>query len=267
MLVVAIRRNGRWLVPHGEDEISAGDLIYFAMDPGEMDNVLTLLGLHHGAERRVMVTGASRVGVELARRLEGQGVPVTLIDDRRSACEKAAAELGETLVIHGSPTDRGILEQEGADRVDGFAACSDDHEENVVSCLLARRLGAAHTFALVDNPALAGLIGEVGIDAVISPRLVAVSLALQFARRGRVTAVAALMEDEVEVIEAEAQASSRLLSGTLAELGLPRGILVAAVQRGEQIVVPAGNDRIKAGDRVLFITTIEAASRIDAFLE
>lgn len=267
MLVVAIRRDGQWRVPHGEDEIRAGDLVYFAMEPAEMENVLALLGFHRGAERRVMIVGGTRIGIGLARRLEADKVPVTLLDPRRSVCEEAAATLGSTLVIHGRSTDRELLVEEGADRVDGFVACTDDHEENVVACLLARRLGAAHTFALVDNPALAGLIGDVGIDAVISPRLVSVALALQFARKGRVTKVAALMEDSVEVIEAEAQPSNRLVETTLADLGLPRGVLVAAVLRGDKILVPQGSSQIEAGDRVLFITSAAAASRIDPFLE
>jgi trk system potassium uptake protein TrkA len=175
--------------------------------------------------------------------------------------------LDSTIVVHGGATDRAVLEEEGAERVESFIATTDHHEENVVACLLARRLGAAHTFALVDNPALAGLIGELGIDAVISPRLLAVGLALQFARSGRVTAVAALMEESVAAIEVEVSETSRLVRSPLAELGFPRGALVAAVQRGDRILVPGGSDRIEAGDRVLMITTTETVGRIDAFLE
>lgn len=267
MLVVAIRREGQWTVPHGEDEIRAHDLVYFAMDPDELENVLVLLGLHRGEERRVMIAGASRIGLMLAHRLEERGVPVTLIDSNRSACEAAAASLDETIVIHGSPTDKDLLVEEGAERADGFVACADDHEQNVVACLLAERLGAAHTFALVDNPAFAGLIGELGIDAAISPRLLSVGVALQFARKGRVTAVAALMEDSVEAIEVEASASSRLVKSQLAKLGLPRGSLVAAVQRGERILVPGGSDQIADGDRVLLITTTENARQLDPYLD
>ncbi len=267
VLVVAIRRDGTWSVPHGEDEIQVGDLVYFAIDPVELENVLGLLGLGRGAERRVMIAGATRIGLTLARRLEDEGVPVTLIESRRGASEEAAARLDDTLVVHGRPTDRSLLDEEGADRVESFVACTDDHEENVVACLLARRLGAAHTFALVDNPALVGLIGEIGIDAVISPRMLSVGLALQFARRGRVKAVAALMDDSVEVLEVEASAASRLCRTTLAELGLPRGALIAAIQRGERILVPKGPDRIEPGDRVLLITTTDMAPRLDSFLE
>ena len=267
MLVVAMRRDGEWKVPHGEDEIRAGDLVYFAMDPGETDNVLAMLGIRRGTEGRVMIAGASRIGVSLAHRLEREtDLGVTVVDSRRQECEAAAAELDRTLVIHGSPTDRELLLEEGVDGIDGFVACTDDHEENVVACLLAGRLGSAHTFALVDNAALVGLIGEVGIDAVISPRMLAVGLALQFARKGRVMAVAPLMDSTVEAIEVEAVETSRLVRSPLASLGLPRGILVAALKRGDTILVPKGADQIEAGDRVLLVTTAESAARLDAFL-
>jgi trk system potassium uptake protein len=267
VLVVALRRDGSWRVPHGEDEIRAGDLVYFALDPGELDNVLALLGLRRGVERRVMIAGATRIGIELARRLEADKVPVTLLDARRPEAEAAAAVLDDTVVIHGSPTDRDLLAEEGADRVDGFVACTDDHEENVVACLLARKLGAAHTFALVDNPALASLIADLGIDAVISPRLLSVGLALHFARTGHVKKVAALLDDAVEAFEAETPATSRLVQSELASLGLPRGMLVAAVERGDRIFIPGGADRIEPGDRVLLVATAEMASQVDAVLE
>lgn len=266
VLVVAIRRDGRWRVPYGDDEIRAGDLVYFAVDPAELDNVLVLLGVRRGVERRVMVAGATRIGVNLSRRLEEDGVPVTLIDERREACEKAAAALDDTLVIHGSPTDRELLREEGAERVEGFVACTDRHEENVVACLLAGRMGAAHTFALVDNAALSGLVGDLGIDAVISPRLLSVSLALQFARKGRIKAVAALLEDSVEVFEVEAAEGSRLVRSPLSELGLPRGMLLVAVQRDDRIFIPGGEDRIEPGDQVIVAATSETAPRLDDFI-
>ena len=267
MLVVAIRRHGRWRVPHGDDEILAGDLVYLAMDPAELDNVLALLGQRRGRDRRVMIAGAGRIGLELARRLEAQRVPVTVVEPDRERCDAAAAVLDEGLVIHGQATDRELLDDEGAAEVESFVATTERHEENIVSCLLARQLGAAHTYALVDNPALAGLIADLGIDAVISPRLLSVGLALQFARRGQVRAVAALLDDAVEVFEVEATEESRLTRSPLADLGLPRGVLIAAIERDGRILRPVGSDRVQQADRVLLIATTAAAGQLDDFLD
>jgi trk system potassium uptake protein TrkA len=128
-------------------------------------------------------------------------------------------------------------------------------------------MGAAHTFALVDNAALSGLVGDLGIDAIISPRLLSVSLALHFARKGRIKSVAALLEDSVEVFEMEAVEGSRLVSSPLSELGLPRGILMVAVQREDRIFIPGGDSRIEPGDQVIVAAAAEVASRLDDVFE
>jgi len=132
--------------------------------------------------------------------------------------------------------------------------------------LLAKRLGAGRAIVLVDNPALVDLVGEIGIDAIISPRVLAIGLTLETIRGGRVRSVAQLLEDRIEIVEAEAVKGSQLTSGTLADVKLPRGVLVAALRRGEKLLVPRGSDRAESGDRVLFITTTENAPKLADFL-
>lgn len=266
VLAVAIRRGEETFVPHGEDEFRAGDLAYFAIDPRELDNVLRLLGVRRGSEARVMIAGASRIGLELAQRLEAADGEVTLFESEFGAAEEAAAQLRKAVVVRALGTDRDVLVEEGIERASAFVACSDEHPTNVMACLLARRLGAARAFALVDNPALTGLVSELGVDAVVSPRLLTVGLAVQFVRRGRVRAAAALMEDVVELVEVEVESGSRLVGPALAELGLPRGTLVAALLRGKNLIVPSGADRILVGDRALLITSTARARELDAFV-
>jgi trk system potassium uptake protein TrkA len=265
-LVAAIQRGAEWIIPHGDEEIAAGDLIYFSVARPDMPAVLELIGALRGERSGVMIAGASRIGLELARRLEKGGTKVTLIEESIDRAKLAAEELHKTLVVRGQVTDQALLEEEDVDRIATFVALTADHEVNLVSSLLAKRLGAGRAFALVDNPALGNLIGDIGIDAVISPRLLAVGLALQHIRRGRVRAVAALLEDKVEVLEVEAVAGSRLTAARLAEVGLPRGVLVAAVKRGDRLTVPSGDDRVQAGDQVVIITTTEKAGKLDEFL-
>ncbi len=265
-LVAAIQRNGDWIIPHGDEEIGAGDLVYFAIARPELEAVLTLVGRTAQDESHVMIAGAGRIGLELARRLDKAGIHTVLIEESPHDARQAAEDLGSTLVITGQVTDQELLEEEDIDRVSTFVALTADHEVNLVSSLLAKRLGAKRAFALVDNPALANLIGEVGIDAVISPRLLAVGLALQHIRRGRVRSVAALLEDKVEVVEVEAVEGSKLTAAPLARVGLPRGILVAAVSRGDRLLVPGGDDHVAPGDHVVLITTTANAAKLDEFL-
>jgi len=265
-LVAAIQRGSDWIIPHGEEEIAAGDLVYFAIAREELAGVLTLVGAATAEKRHVMIAGATRIGLALARRLEKQGSKVVLVEESAEKARQAAEDLSATLVITGQVTDQNVLEEENIERVSTFVAVTRDHETNLVSGLLAKRLGADRAFALVDNPALANLIGEVGIDAVISPRLLAVGLAMQHIRRGRVRSAAALLEDRVEVLEIEAVEGSRLVAAPLAKVGLPRGVLVAAVCRGDELLVPSGKDQVAAGDQVVLITTTETAGKLDEYL-
>jgi len=265
-LVTAIHRGDAWIVPHGDEEIQAGDLVYFSIAREEVADVTALVGDAEPGLRRVMIAGAGRVGIELARRLEKTDTRVILIEDDAACARRAEEQLGETLVVHGSVTERSLLEEEDIERVSTFVALTGDQEVNLVSSLLAKRLGARRAIALVDNPALADLIGDVGIDAVISPRLLAVGLMLQHIRRGRVRGAVALLEEGVEVMEVEAEAGSRLVAADIADIGLPRGIVVAALLRGDRLLVPSGRDRIAPGDEVLLVSAAASARKLDAFL-
>ncbi len=266
-LVAAIHRGDVWIIPHGEDEIRPDDLVYFAVARSQLDSVLTLIGVLQEQRRHIMIAGADRVGLALARRLEGSGQRVIVIEADAACAEAAAQQLREAVVVCGPVTDQALLEEEEIERVATFVALTPDFEDNLVAGLLAKRLGAARAFALVDNPALANLIGEVGIDAIISPRLLAIGLILRHIHGGRVRSVAPLIEDRVEILEADVAQGSLLTRAPLAELGLPRGVLVAAVRRGRELRVPRGDDRIAPGDQVLLISTTEVAAKLDDFLE
>ena len=270
-LVVAIQRGESWRVPHGDETIEPGDIAYFAIARSNLSDVVSLvrgepLAAADGRRRRVIVSGATRIGLELARRLEEQDLQVVLIEADPESADNAAEVLEDTVVVRGRATDQALLEEEEIERASAFVAVSTDFENNLVAGLLARRLGAERAFALVDNPDLVHLIGEISIDAIISPRLLAVSLALQHVRGGGVRTVTALLEHEIEVIEGDAAEGAQLVLRPLAEVELPRGVLVAALRRGERIVVPRGRDRVEPGDRVLIVASSETAPRVAQLL-
>ena len=125
----------------------------------------------------IMIAGAGPIGLELARRLEARGVRVVLIESDESLAQEASEQLGDVLVVKGHATDHALLEEEDIDRVSTFVAVTPDHETNLVGGLLAKRLGAGRAVVLVDNPALVDLVSDIGIDAIISPRLLVIGLA------------------------------------------------------------------------------------------
>jgi trk system potassium uptake protein TrkA len=265
-LVAAIQRGDQTVVPHGGEEIRTGDIVYFAIERSDLEGMLELMGAPPRAHRRVMIAGATRIGLALARQLEKGESRVTLIEPEADLARRAADCLGEALVVSGPLTSETLLHEEEIERVDAFVAVTEDQEDNLVACLLTKRMGAGRTFALVDNPALANLIGDTAIDAIISPRLLAIGLTLQHIPGARVHSMAALLGDRVEVMEAEAVKGSPIVSGALSAISLPRGVLVGALRRNGALLVPRGADRVEPGDRILIIATAESAPKLTEFL-
>jgi trk system potassium uptake protein TrkA len=265
-LAVAIHRNDDWIIPHGGEEITIGDLVYFAIAREHLNDVLPLVGAPKDDRSTIMIAGAGPIGLELARRLEAADGRTVVIESDEELAQEASEQLSEALVVKGHATDQALLEEEDIDRVSTFVAVTPDHETNLVGGLLAKRLGAGRAVVLVDNPALVDLVGEIGIDAIISPRVLVIGLALQHIRGGRVRTVAQLLEDRIEIVEAEVGKRSTLSKGTLSDIKLPRGVLVAALKRGDRLLVPRGADQAEPGDRVLLISTAENASKLADFL-
>lgn len=284
-LVAAIERGREWLIPRGEDEIRAGDIAYFAVAQRDLPPVLNLLGARGESRQNVIVAGATPLGLGLARRLERgsdfdsdklgfdewlrrrRPVSVKLIEEDELRAREAQDDLEQTLVVRGCATDQALLEEEDVEQASTFVAATDSHETNLVAALLARRLGAHRTFALVDNPAVASLVSEIGIDAPIVPRQLVIDMVLGYVRGKGVLSVATLLQEGMEAFEGEVAPGSVLCSGTIRQLGehLP-GALVVGVRHGGELLVPRGDFRITPGDHVVLITTHENVARVGRLL-
>lgn len=265
-VVVAINRHDDWIIPGGSEEICSGDLVYFAIARSDLQGVLELVGAGHARRNKIIVAGAGWIGLEVARRLEKTNYKVVLFERDAQLAERASDELKDTIVIHGSMTDPAILEEESIEDADTFVAVSSDYENNLVAGLLAKRMGAGRSFVMLDNPSLVHLIDEINIDAVISPRQLAIGLILKHVRGHSVRSVAALLEDRVEISEVEVRAGSSLTARRIAELGLPRGILIGGLLRDGKLMLPHGSDHILPNDRVIFVVKPELSAKLATYL-
>lgn len=277
-LVAAIRRGGEWIIPSGDDEMRADDVVYFAVTREELPGILSLLGVERRAEprRAVLVAGATPVGLEVAGRLQSEpkveegserAAPfewkVTLIEEDRALAERANERLRNALVVHGHATDQELLEDEDIASATAFVAATGDHEANLVAALLAKRLGAQRAFALVDNPAIANLVSEIGIDAPIVPRQLVIDTILGYVRGKRVLSVATLLQEGMEAFEGEVAPGSVLCSGKIRDVAdRIRGALIVCVQREGKLRVPRGDFEIQPGDHAVLITTKERAESL-----
>jgi len=185
--------------------------------------------------RRVMVAGGGNVGLRLARELQDR-FQVKLIELDRARCDYMATQLSsQTLVLNGDCTDEGLLEDENVRETDLFAALTNDDEDNIMSCLLAKRMGAKRVLALINRKTYANLVQGTQIDIAISPSQAVIGELLAHVRRGDIEAVHSLRRGASEALEAVVHGdakSSRLVGRRLADLTLPAGVQIGAVVRG-----------------------------------
>ena len=235
--IVALYRQGAMLPAlDGETRIEPGDEVFVLASTAQIREVLA--AMHPAGARpvrRVMVAGGGNVGLRLARELQDR-FQVKLIELDRARCDYMATQLSsQTLVLNGDCTDEGLLEDENVRETDLFAALTNDDEDNIMSCLLAKRMGAKRVLALINRKTYANLVQGTQIDIAISPSQAVIGELLAHVRRGDIEAVHSLRRGASEALEAVVHGdakSSRLVGRRLADLTLPAGVQIGAVVRG-----------------------------------
>lgn len=269
VVVVGLLRGERVIIPSSNDQLLAGDEVYFVVETDHEDRAMAAFGFAAAEARRVLILGAGNIGVTLASSVERQaGVMTRLIEADREKAQLAAQSLDHAVVLEGDALDPQILEEAGVDRVETVVAVTNDDRVNIIASLLAKRYGANRAVTLVNDPVYAPLIRSLGVDVVVSPRAITVSSILQHVRRGRIRAVYSLGEGFGEVIEADALETSELTGKPLARAALPDGVVVAAVMRGvdSRVEIPNADTIIDAGDRVVIFAASAAVAKVERIL-
>ncbi len=267
LLIAALHRDHKVIIPRGPDVVLPGDEAYIVARTEEVDTMLQAVGVSVAPVRRVMIAGGTKIGRFIAHDLTRRGIKPKIIEPDPRLARWIAEELPEAVVLNGRPTDADLLIEENVGEMQAFIACSRDEEANVMSAMLARRLGARRALVTTNRADYQPLMKSIGIDVCISPRLVAVSSILHYIRHGRVLAVRSLGEhQDAEAMEFEAQLTSDAVDTPLRDLKLPRGALVAGIQRGDQVIIPRGDTRIQEGDHVLVVAVKSAIAQVEKML-
>jgi trk system potassium uptake protein TrkA len=175
-------------------------------------------------------------------------------------------ELVKTIVLRGDATDQGLLEDEGVSECDVFIAVGTDDEKNMISCLLAKRLGAASTITRVNRYSYAPLVSAIGLESLVSARVAAVSAILKYIRKGLVVTVATLRNEDSEIVEATITEESKLAGKALMAVKFPQGAIVAGVLRRTEAIIPKGNTVIEAGDALVVVAKSEVVPILEKVL-
>ena len=269
VIVVAHEHNQSWRVPKGDAVLLAGDTIYVALARENTDAFMGAAGLHSTdtGTKHVMIVGGGHIGYIVAQQLEELNVSLKIVEFNEERAKWLAEHLTKATVIHGDAMDRQLLEEENISEMDDFLALTNDDETNILASLIAKKYTVPHIVTLVNRAIYADLISQIGLDITVSPRLTTVSSVLSHIRKGRILGMSSLGDGSIEVLEAEALETSKILNTPLRDLDLPPETVVGAILRDDEVVVPSGSTKIRAHDHVLMVTSSNSVLATEKLFE
>ncbi len=264
---VAIKqKSGATILPKGRDEIQPGDVIFVMGSRSAITNLLKISGIspQHRLERLV-IAGATAIGIEISKLLESESVKVTIIEPNLQNAEKASSILTKATVLHGSFLDRQILAEAGITQADSFVSVTGDDEDDIMSCVMAKAEGAQRTMPLVQEPTYLPILASITeIDSAVSRHLTLVNDILRLLRRGDVLSAVLMRDVDAEVLELVVHKESKINGKKINSVVFPRGAVIGAIVRFDEVIVPTGEVTIQPKDDIIVFSQPEAVSKVES---
>ena len=255
--VAAIYRAGKSIKPEGATVIADGDEVFFLAARKDIRAVMREMRREEAPVRRVVIAGGGNIGFRLASELEAKN-QVKLIERDHRRARRVSEQLKSATVLHGDAADEDLLLEENIDSADVFAALTNSEEANILSAMLAKRLGAHKVMALINKPSYAELIESGSIDIAISPQTVTIGSLLAHVRHGDVVRVHSLRRGAAEALEVVVHGdadNSRVIGRRIEDITLPEGTTLGAVVRGEDVIIAHHDITVQPDDHlILFLT-------------
>ena len=251
--VAAIFRRDRPILPQGNTVIEADDEVFFIAAKGHIRAVMSEMRRLEDSNKRIIIAGGGNIGERLAEAIESR-YQVKIIERNPARCRYLSDSLESTIVLQGSASDRDLLLEESIADTDIFLALTNDDEANIMSSLLAKRLGARKVMTLINNPAYVDLVQGGQIDIAISPQLATIGTLLTHVRRGDIVSVHSLRRGAAEAIEAIAHGdnkSSKVVGRKIGDIALPPGTTIGANINNEEMLIAHDDTMIASGDHVI----------------
>lgn len=269
MLVVAISRSGKVIIPHGDTCIQSNDIIYVI---GEKERILKLADKVHEKGKytdlqKVMIIGGGKTGFFLAKRLAEFGAAVKIIEKDKGRCHYLATHLDDVMVLHGDATDLTLLEEENLDSMDAFVTATGFDEENLLLALTAKQHGIEDVIAKVSRTSYVEIISAMGIDMALNPLDITTNDILRYVQSSRTVVSSQLIQGQAEIMEIIATSHMQIIDVPLSELDLPDSFLIAAIHRGNKLIIPTGDTIIREDDRVIIISLIQDLKTTEKLLK
>ncbi|MBU2884240.1 Trk system potassium transporter TrkA [Gilvimarinus agarilyticus] len=255
--VAAIYRRGRAIMPTGSSVIEADDEVFFIAGKNDIRAVISELRRMETSYKRIIIAGGGNIGMRLARKLENR-YSVRVVEQNKERAAHLSEHLERAIVLQGSASDQDLLADENIEDTDVFLALTNDDEANIMSSMLAKRLGARKVMALINNPAYVDLVQGGDIDIAISPQTTTIGSLLTHVRRGDMVSVHSLRRGAAEAIELIAhgdKSSSKVVGRALEDIDLPQGANIGAIVRekgsGSEVIIAHDNVVVESGDHVI----------------
>ena len=269
MLVAAISRSGKVIVPHGGDHIENGDTVYVV---GEIDEIQALDKKVHDKKTRtdvqkVMIIGGGKTGYYLAQKLADYGVSVKLVEQNKARCQYLSTRVRNVLIINGDGTDINMLEEENMDDMDAFVTATGLDEQNILLAVTAKQRGIEDVISKVSREDYLYLIQNMGVDMVLNPQDISAAGIFSIIQGKKRVISSTLVQGQAEILEIVAGKGMAMLNKTLAELELPTGMLIAAIYRSGSVIIPDGNTKLQENDRVIFFSLLTDIPELEKLLK
>ncbi len=255
--IFIIFRDGQAVIPNGDTVIEANDEIFFISSEKSMRHLLQIIRNKEKPYKSIMIAGGGNIGLRLAESLEDK-YKVKLLELDPAKARFASETLNNTIVLNGDAADEELLIEEDIDKTDVYCALTNADEANIISSMLAKRLGARKVMALINRAAYVDLVQSNTIDIAISPQQTTIGSLLAHVRKGDVVAVHALRRGTAEAIEAIAhgnKTSSKVVGRAIKDIDLPQGTTIGAIVRGNEVMIAKKKTVIETEDHVILIVS------------
>lgn len=272
-LICVVQRGDEVHIPGGNFVLQAGDRIGLTASPAEIQKLMRAVGLASKQARDVMILGGSRTAFYLAKRLLAAGSDVKIIDRDRALCEDLCDALPKAVIIHGDGTHQELLLEEGLSDMDALVSLTGMDEQNILLSCFASSQKVPKVISKVNRPELAAMASRLGLECIVSPRKLIADVLVRYARAlhnsmgSTIETLYTLMDDRAEAVEFLVQDEPTLVNIPLKQLTLKPNILIAGIIRNRKPIIPAGDDRILAGDKVVLLVAGQHLQEIKDILK
>jgi len=259
--IVAIKRATHTIIPRGNTVLKYGDLVYIVTKPQDAKDVFELCGKNSFDIKTIMIVGATQLGVKAASLLQ-EHYKVKLIDPDRERCIQVADQLTDTLVINGDGRDLDLLREENLKNTDAFLCLTENSEANILTSLLAKKLGVKKSIARVENIDYIDLAENIGLGTIINTKMIAASYIYRHTLDVNVQHLKFINFTDAEVFEVQAEEGSYITKRPIKDLNLPENTTLGGIIRGEEAHIATGNTQIEAGDQVVVFALSSVAKKV-----